>query len=281
MTISYDGTKFHGWQRQFTTPERGVPRELPTIGEMADGRVELRTVQGVVQRAVNEVVRAPAIVQGASRTDAGVHAKAQCGTFAVEEETPRPPDEKIRRAINSKLPEDVLITQIERTHDDFDPISDCTSKGYRYTIHSGPDRPLWGRRFVWWTYEHLDGALMNEAAQHLVGTHDFATFAAVAHGRESTVRTIHHCSVTAEPAESPDGSLLTISVSGDGFLYNMVRIIAGTLMEAGRGRFEPEDMITIRDAADRARGGPTLGPSGLRLEWIEYPEFVVGEKWES
>ena len=275
LTIAYEGTRFHGWQRQFTTRAHGLPNDIPILGELPDGRVELRTVQGVVRRAVREAVNQDVEVQGASRTDSGVHAMAQCGAFTVEGEGRRPPDATLSRAINAKLPDDVLVTEIVRTEDTFRPISDCVSKGYRYSIHAGPERPLWDRRFVWWTYETLDPALMHHGAQHMVGEHDFASFAAAHHGRESTVRTVFACDVRRR--EGTDTPIIDIDVSGNGFLYNMVRIIAGTLMEVGRGRFESGEVSRIIEARDRAAAGPTLGPSGLCLRWIEYPGVVVGE----
>lgn len=276
LTIAYDGTDFHGWQRQYTTPDRGLPRDSPIIAELPNGRVELRTVQGVVQHAVQQVVDAPITVEGASRTDAGVHARAQCGALTVEDDAGRPPDERLAAAINAKLPADVLVRECVRTRDDFQPITDCASKGYRYTIHSGPVRPLWTRREVWWTYEKLEAEAMRTAGALLVGQHDFASFAAAAHGRESTVRTIFSCDVTESPGEHKGTRRIALDVSGDGFLYNMVRIIAGTLMEVGRGRFPPGEIKEMLLARDRAAAGPTLGPAGLSLEWIRYPDFTCG-----
>jgi tRNA pseudouridine38-40 synthase len=199
--------------------------------------------------------------------------------FTVDDDTPRAPDERLARAINSKLPADVLITHAERVGDAFEPISDCRAKGYRYSMHSGPERPMWSRRRVWWTYEALDAERMQQAATHLVGTHDFASFAAASHGRESTVRTIFGCTVHSSSGEG-GGTLIEIDVWGNGFLYNMVGIIAGTLMEVGRGRFTPDDVAAMIDAKDRASAGPTLGPAGLCLQWIEYPDFVCGERPE-
>ncbi|MEM1167303.1 MAG: tRNA pseudouridine synthase A, partial [Planctomycetota bacterium] len=279
LTIAYDGTAFHGWQRQFTTPERGLPTEIPVLGELDDGRVELRTVQGVVQRAVREVVGQPVTVQGASRTDAGVHAAAQCAAFTVEGEGGRPPDERLARALNSSLPGDVLVVEAARVEETFDPIGECRAKGYRYLIHAGPTRPLWDRARVWWTYESLEIDRMSQAAVHLVGEHDFASFAAAAHGRESTIREIFACTVQDVPgAQADDSRIIAIDVSGNGFLYNMVRIIAGTLMDVGRGRFEPGEIPAMLAARDRAATGPTLGPAGLRLEWIDYGAFTCGTK---
>ncbi|MHC4976759.1 MAG: tRNA pseudouridine synthase A [Planctomycetota bacterium] len=268
LTIAYDGTDFHGWQKQDVPV--GHPSASHAIGdefgEAGDRRVSIRTVQHVVEGAVRQVVRQPVQVRGASRTDAGVHARAQCGAFTCSDEVPRAPDERLARAINDKLPGDVLVTSCVRTHGGFDPIADCVSKAYRYTLCARRERPLWDRRYVSHTRYTLDPEAMREAASSLVGEYDFASFAAAGHGRESTVRTILSCVVTGECPGT-----IAIDVSGTGFLYNMVRIIAGTLLEVGRGVIASSDIPGIIEACDRGRAGPTLGPEGLRLEWIRYP----------
>jgi tRNA pseudouridine38-40 synthase len=264
LTLAYDGTDFHGWQRQDVPTDH--PLALAAIGEAAPGRLALRTVQHVVEQAVRQVVREPITIVGASRTDAGVHAQAQCAAFTCSEEARRPPDERLAQAITSRLPPDVVCLACEPAPLDFDPIGGCLAKGYRYAFHTGRTRPLWDRRYVWHTHHELDVARMQEAAAHLTGERDFAALAALDHGRDSTVRTIFACRVS-EPAPQR----VAIEVSGDGFLYNMVRILAGTLHEAGRGKIEPGDIPDILESKDRRRAGPTLPPEGLRLEWIRYP----------
>lgn len=249
LTVAYDGTDFCGWQRQ-------CPPDGP----------ELRTVQLAVMEAVQHVVREPVEVLGASRTDSGVHARGQVAAFTCEAE--RDP-ERMRRAIDSRLPDDVRVVSAELTRETFDPIADATSKGYSYTLAyataDGTPRPLFDRRYVARTAYRLDPAHMHHAAQALIGEHDFASFAALHHGRKSTVRTIFDCGVR------PVGPhRLRIDVSGNGFLYNMVRIIAGTLIEVGRGKIAPADMPDILTAADRTSAGPTAPPEGLCLEWIDY-----------
>lgn len=264
LTIAYDGTAFHGWQKQ----------------NRPDG-TSLRTVQAVVEEAVRETVKQPIVVMGASRTDTGVHALGQVAAFTAE--TPIP-DDRMARAITSRLPDDVQILRAERVRNDFDPISDCVAKGYRYHFAHGITaedipgrrRPLFDRHYVFWTYHDLDADRMNEAARHLIGEHDFASFAKINHGRESTVRTIYDCAARATEAHR-----CHVNVAGSGFLYNMVRIIAGTLMEVGRGAIEPEAMRDILAAADRRAAGPTLPPTGLCLQWIRYRddrgEYIDGE----
>lgn len=256
LTVAYEGTLFHGWQKQEPPP----PAE------------PLRTVQAVLEQAVREVVREPITILGASRTDAGVHAKAQCAAFTCADL--RIPLHKLPRAINSRLPDDVQVRKAELAIDDFDPIKHCLAKGYRYRIaHGGPRRslpPLFPRRLVYATWHQLDPELMNEAARGFLGEHDFVSFAQLNHGRESTVRTIHQCKVDA-----PSHSRCQIDVAGNGFLYNMVRIIAGTLAEVGRGKIKPEAIAEIIAARDRTAAGPTLPPEGLCLMWIKYPDSVL------
>ena len=276
LTVAYDGGAFHGWQRQ--TQPAGAPLPgSPRAEETADGRLELRTVQGELERAVRRVVREPVTLVGASRTDSGVHALAQCAAFTCTSEegahTGWPESrglDALVRAINASLPDDAIVTGARRVGDGFDPIADCVAKGYSYTIHASLTRPLWDRRVVHHAWHDLDPAPMREAARALVGEHDFASFAAVHHGRSSTVRTVHACDV-ADLGVVEGGRRLRIDVSGNGFLYNMVRIIAGTLADVGRGRLEPGAIPGIIGARDRRAAGPTLPPEGLRLEWIRYP----------
>jgi tRNA pseudouridine38-40 synthase len=292
LTIGYDGTDFCGWQKQEPPEAAGVapekvlsaPAEPTPGGPLAPGRIELRTVQAVVERAVREVVREPVELIGASRTDSGVHARAQVAAFTCSGEggtdrTGWPVSrgtEPLLRAINSRLPEDVLVLAADEVPAGFNPIGDCTAKGYSYTLHLSPHRPLWERRFVHHLWIPLDVAAMQGAAQRFVGEHDFAAFAAAGHGRLSTVRTIFDCRVIEEspPASAPEpggpGRRLRIEVSGNGFLWHMVRIIAGTLVEVGRGKLAPDRVAAIIESMDRQRAGPTLPPRGLCLEWVRY-----------
>jgi len=254
LTIAYDGTNFNGWQKQ---KPGGAARFQ-----------SLRTVEGVVEQAVREVTHERTRLIGSSRTDSGVHAIGQAAAFTTE--SPIPP-ERMAMAINSRLPNDVQVRKAVVVHAEFDPIQHCVSKGYRYSIKHGARGevipPLFERFYVYWMPHPLDAERMQCAAEKFIGRHDFASFTKAGHGRESTVRTIHHCSVTIE-----DEHHCYMDVSGSGFLYNMVRIIAGTLVAVGRGHFEPEDILDIIEARDRRAAGPTLPPHGLCLQWIEYPE---------
>lgn len=291
-----------------TTDQKNlIVEELPIREGESRPRVAMRTVQHVVERAVRAIVRENIILDGASRTDSGVHAKGQVAAFTCtgeaanerNDEHPVPPTTALRslwtdtratpssqpgnipthtgwplsrgtdrliRAINARLPADVLVTHAQVVSDTFNPITDCTSKAYSYSIHTGPIRPLFDRNLVHCVYDPLNIAAMQAAAKHLVGEHDFVSFAALHHGRASTVRTVFSCDVTSN--ESPNR--VRIDITGNGFLYNMVRIIAGTLVEVGRGRMSPDAIPEILAKKDRRAAGPTLPGSGLCLEWIRY-----------
>lgn len=244
LTLAYDGAQFHGWQRQ-TTPQGQV----------------LRTVQGVVEQALQRLCGQPIHVIGASRTDAGVHARGQVAHFDA---VCRVPVENLAHALTGRVPRDVDILDARIAPPDFHAIRDAKRKEYRYTIHNTRRRPLWLRTRALHFWEPLDERRMNDAAARLVGEHDFAGFASAGHGRESTVRTIHACSV-----ERIDQTV-TIIVQGNGFLYNMVRILGGTLVEIGRGHCNPERIDQALASGNRADAGPTLPAEGLCLEWIQY-----------
>lgn len=279
LIIAYDGTDFHGWQRQPMGDDHAARHGFEPGGDM-------RTVQGVVEDAVRETLREPSInLVGSSRTDAGVHALGQVATFVTEPDPTRGvgwPTERgcdtLAKALNSRLPRDILVREAHAVRDDFNPFTDAVSKEYTYTIATGRVRALWQRRYVFHTWYGLDPRLMRRGATDLVGEHDFVSFAQINHGRTTTVRTIHGCSVeVVTPGELADTGLFVdehpmvrVRVSGSGFLYNMVRIIAGTLMEIGRGSMPADAIPKIIASKDRREAGPTLPPQGLRLEWIEH-----------
>lgn len=246
LTLAYDGTAFHGWQQQ----------EPPD-------REPLRTVAGVVGGALRRLLGQSVSLVGASRTDAGVHAGGQVAHFDA---SVRIPLDRLAHAINSRLPEDVEVIGVEHAASDFDAISNAVAKQYRYRIFNTTQRPLHKRYYVWHCWTPLDIGAMRDAAARLVGTHDLAGFAAAGHGRTSTVRTIFDCRIETKMPE------LQVVVEGGGFLYNTVRIIAGTLVEVGRGRFGPDVIDRVLVTGDRSLGGPTLPAHGLCLEWIKYGE---------
>jgi tRNA pseudouridine38-40 synthase len=294
LTIAYDGTDFCGWQKQeppattMAAAEKVLQAPASELDEEGPGaeRITLRTVQEVVERAVREVVREPITLVGASRTDSGVHARGQVAAFTASDDAASGwPASRgtlpLLRAINSRLPEDVLIIDAAPAAENFNPIRGAVSKGYSYLLHISPHRPLWERRYVHHAWVPLQVEPMREAAAARVGEHDFAAFAAAGHGRLSTVRTIFDCRVVDEGRidDGPGRAVgegaewarrLRIEVSGNGFLWNMVRIIAGTLVDVGRGRLTVEDVRAALASGDRRRTGPTLPPTGLCLEWICY-----------
>lgn len=280
LTIAYDGTDFCGWQKQeppiAQAEATGSGGHIdPTLETTEPGRVALRTVQAIVERAVREVVREPVLLHGASRTDSGVHARGQVAAFTATDDPAMMAKgsgwplergtEALRRAINGRLPEDVMVVGAEPASPEFDPIGHCIGKGYSYTMHASRERPLWDRRFVHQVWEPLELEPMQAVAAELVGEHDFAAFAAAGHGRLSTVRRIDALTVMRVDAER-----IRIDISGSGFLWNMVRIIAGTLADAGRGRLDVKDVREALRTGDRRKAGPTFPASGLCLEWVRY-----------
>jgi tRNA pseudouridine38-40 synthase len=243
LTIAYDGSDYHGWQIQpgFTT------------------------IQGILTEALQGLLGPRARVCGASRTDAGVSALGQVGLIQIDSPIPT---ENLAKAITDRLPEAVAIVRAEDVPMGFDVIGDVTSKLYRYTIFCGPVRPVLHMRHCWHIPARLDVPAMDAAARLLVGRKDFRSFAAAADHREDTIRTIFRCDVTDGQAES--GRWIHVDVEGDGFLYNMVRNIVGTLVEVGIGRWKPERIPEILDVRNRTAAGPIAPPHGLCLMWIQY-----------
>ncbi len=239
LTVQYDGSKYHGWQVQ-------------------PGK---RTIQGELIEAVSNLVGVRTHVHGASRTDAGVSALGQVCLFEVDSPIPT---ENFPRAVNGWLPRDIVVISAEQAPAKFDLMGGVKSKLYRYTIYTGRHRPVLRLNQCWHIPKKLDVVAMNQAAQDLVGTKDFKSFATAKDKREQTVRTIFRCQVTAED------SWIYVDVEGDGFLYNMVRNIVGTLVEVGVGRWQPERMNEILEALSRTAAGPLAPAQGLCLMWIKY-----------
>ena len=256
LTIAYRGTRYHGWQAQAASDTyTGDP---PPAGE------GIPTVQESLQRALGQVVGHPVTLSGSSRTDAGVHAKGQVAHF----DTPavQIPQEGLRRAVNSRLPPDILIRTIEPVPDAFDAIRSTDTKRYQFFVWNDKDRPVFFSDLAWHRWQYLDVPKMARAAAHFVGTHDFVSFARPGHMRDSTVRTVHACDVSWRRPK------LVIGVEGSGFLWNMVRIMVGTLVEVGLGRHEPDAVRDMLLARDRRAAGPTAPPHGLYLQWIRFRE---------
>ena len=248
LTVAYDGTNYSGWQVQ--------PTE--------------ETIEGVLNRELSRLLNEDIKVIGASRTDAGVHAE---GAIAVFDTESRIPGEKFSYALNRSLPEDIVIRKSQDVPNDFHPRKTSTKKTYRYTIwHDNFVQPT-KRLYTHWIYTKLDIEKMQCAAEYFVGEHDFAGFCSANNQTESTVRTIYDMKVCS----SCNGKQIDIVVTGNGFLYNMVRIIAGTLIEVGQGKISPNDVDTIIKSGDRSLAGNTAPAKGLTLcsyEFMEYPHII-------
>lgn len=239
LTLAYDGTAFAGWQRQ--------PGQ--------------RTVQGVLEDAIEAMDGAPHRARGASRTDSGVHATGQRVGFDPAREIP--PYGWVH-GLNGKLPDDVAVTAAEAREPGYDPRFDAVGKHYRYVIHTGEVRDPLLRDRVWHVGRPLDVEAMHRAAQLLLGRHDFVAFQAANDERDNTVRTLTRIDVRGAFADDP--RLVAIDVEGNAFLKNMVRILAGTLVEVGRKRFDAARVgALVAEGAQRPAAGPTAPPQGLTL----------------
>ena len=241
LVVSYDGTNYHGWQLQ---------KNAVTIEEKLNEAISLLTGEDIQ-------------VTGASRTDAGVHAHGNVAVFDTESEIPA---EKFSYALNSRLPEDIVIQESKEVAPDFHPRHVSCKKTYEYTILNRKFPLPEYRNSALFYYGILDVEKMKEAAKRFVGEHDFAAFCSAGAQVETTVREIYELSVEKK------GDLILLRVTGNGFLYNMVRIIAGTLLEVGKGRILPAEVPEIISSCDRGKAGPTAPAKGLKLMEICFLE---------
>ena len=239
LTITYDGSEYHGWQIQ----------------------PGFKTIQGLLTEALGDLLGNKTRICGASRTDAGVSALGQVGLIQIDSPVPT---QNLARAITDRLPPDIAVTKAEEVPPGFDVIGAVKNKLYRYTIFTGQVRPVLQIRHCWHVPAKLDTGAMAEAAGHLVGKKDFKSFASAADRREDTVRTVFRCDVISR------AYWIYTDVEGDGFLYNMVRNIVGTLVEVGTGRWKPEKITEILGAKDRTAAGPIAPGAGLCLMRVEY-----------
>lgn len=239
LVVAYDGTNYHGWQVQ----DNGI------------------TIEEVLNRTISELVQEDIKVIGASRTDAGVHA---CGNVAVFDTESRIPGDKFSFALNQRLPEDIRIQKSCEVDADFHPRYADTVKTYEYNILNRRFELPTKRLYAAFCYYPMDIERMNQATAYLVGEHDFKSFCSAGAQVQTTVRTIYAVNVTKED------DMVHIRITGNGFLYNMVRIIAGTLMQVGTGLMEPEQVKEILEARDRSKAGPTAVAKGLTLVEIRY-----------
>ena len=243
LTVSYDGTGYSGWQRQ----ENAM------------------SVQQRLEEALQKALGMKTAVTGASRTDAGVHALAQAAHFDTSSTIP---DEKFPFVLNNLLPYDIRVTNARLVTPDFHARFSCRGKTYTYRMHNAPHASALYRNLTCHVPVYLDAGVMDEAAKRVIGTHDFAAFAAAGGSAKTTVRTITDAGVSRK------GELVSLTVSGNAFLYNMVRILAGTLIEIGQGNLRPEMLTEALATGNRLLLGPTAPPHGLELTRVEYD--VIG-----
>ncbi|MCI9411167.1 MAG: tRNA pseudouridine(38-40) synthase TruA [Eubacterium sp.] len=241
LTVAYDGTNYHGWQIQNNA----------------------LSVEEVLTKALRELLGEETELTGASRTDAGVHA---LGNVAVFDTNTRIPAEKIAIAVNQRLPEDIRVMRSEEVPQSFHPRYCASRKTYEYRITNAEIQQPVKRLYSHFVYIPLNVERMKETAKYFCGEHDFAGFCSAGSQVRTTVRTIDGLQIVQEDED------ICIRITGNGFLYNMVRIIAGTLIEIGMGRREPETVCQALRQADRSLAGPTAPARGLRLIQIEYEE---------
>lgn len=241
ITIEYDGKDFSGWQKQ--------PNKL--------------NIQGEIERAIEEITGEEVDLIASGRTDAGVHALAQVANFKIEKDIPI---EKIPYALNSKLKKSIRVKSAEEVDEKFHSRYTCKRKTYRYVINNSVQGTAIYRNLQYHFPEKLDEEKMNKGIKYLIGEHDFKSFKASGTSSKSSVRTIYDAKVTRE------GDIVTIELTGNGFLYNMVRIISGTLIDVGIGKTKPEEVKEILEAKDRLKAGKTLPPTGLYLLNVKYEE---------
>lgn len=241
LKLMYNGTAYHGWQ---------VQKNAVTVAE-------------TLEKALSTVVCHPVKCTGAGRTDAGVHAETYIANFRT---TSSIPCDRIPLAVNTRLPRDIVVVKATQVPDSFNAIGSCLRKEYTYRIYNSRFKnPFYVNRAYFYP-KHLDEEFLNRAAGMFVGTHDFAAVRSVGTETKSTVRTIYYCDVTR------NGDLLELKVCANGFLYNMVRAITGTVLYAAEGKFTPEDIPGILERGDRTAAGPTVPPGGLYLTRLWYED---------
>lgn len=246
MEIQYMGEAYSGWQRQSNAS----------------------SIQQKIEEAIYKVTGQYADVIGSGRTDSGVHALAQVANVKVKTKIP---PERIKHALNYYLPKDIRIMKTARCSDEFHARFDAKRKTYRYRINVNSVESPFERGRAYFVGRELDCSTMKEMAEQFVGEHDFSAFRSEGSSSKSTVRTVYDCEVNRE------GDIISIRITGNGFLYNMVRIIAGTLVEVGKGKKFPIEQLF--ESGDRSKAGHTAPALGLFLEKVYYDIDIDGSKW--
>ncbi|MBE6936907.1 MAG: tRNA pseudouridine(38-40) synthase TruA [Ruminococcaceae bacterium] len=241
LTLNYMGTAYHGWQRQQNAA----------------------TIQATLEDAFAALTGHHSAFIGCGRTDAGVHARGYVANTRAETSIPM---EKLPLALNAKLPRDISVYRAEQVSEDFHAVFSCVGKEYTYTIQNGRVRnPFLNDRAMFIPAE-LDRAAMAQCAAEFVGTHDFAAVRSLGSNVKTTVRTVFDCEVGGTE------ELITVRIKASGFLYNMARAMAGTLVYAGLHKLQPGDITEILKSGDRRLAGPTLEPGGLCMTGVWYEE---------
>ena len=248
LRLRYDGSAYHGWQLQ----------------------KEDITVAAVLEEALEKVCGHPVRVTGCGRTDAGVHALRYCANFRTDSTIPA---DRIPYALNTRLPADVAVVDAVEAEEDFNAILSCRKKEYIYRILNAKIRDPFLEKRVCFYPQNLDLERMKKAAEAFIGTHDFRAVRSEGTRTRTTVRTVYSCTV------EKTGDLITVAICADGFLYNMCRAIAGTLVYASYGKLEPENIPLLLEKGDRRLTGPTMPPQGLYLHRVWY-DGAVGEMME-
>ena len=243
LVLEYDGSRYDGWQKQGNTGN---------------------TIQGRLEQVLERMTGQPAEVQGSGRTDGGVHALGQVANAHIATDL-RP--EEIFSYVNRYLPEDIRVLQADFAPERFHSRLNAEEKTYRYVLDTAPKTDVFRRRYVWTLGEALDGEAMERTARLLCGTHDFRGFSTKRPGKKSTVRTLRSLEIHSR------GTCLEFEFCGDGFLYHMVRILMGTLVEAGQGKRTPESVLQVFETGDRSLAGFTAPAKGLFLVSVSYPDF--------
>lgn len=239
MTVQYDGARYSGWQRQGNTSS---------------------TIQGRLEQTLSRLLEEPVSVSGSGRTDGGVHALGQIANFRTNVFLDC---EKFRNRLNDALPEDIFVSDLRLAAERFHARLSAREKVYRYTIENGTERNVFARKYVYHVAEPLDAEKMTRAANLLLGAHDFRGYSA-GHTKKSTVRHLSAVDIRRE------GENLTLTFTGNGFLYNMVRILTGTLIEVGRSQRTPESVLDALKSGKRTDAGFTAPPQGLCLMEVHY-----------
>lgn len=244
LFLTYEGTAYHGWQVQ----KRDV-----TIGQ-------------TMEEAAARIVGHPVKMTGCGRTDAGVHAKKYVANFRT---TSTIPVDRLPYAMNTHLPEDIVVTGAMEVHEDFNAIGSCVRKEYTYLIYNSRIRDPFYVNRAWFYPKHLDETIMQQAASQFVGTHDFAAVRSVGTDVKSTVRTVYYYNVERK------GDLIELKVCANGFLYNMARAMAGTVVYAAEGKIRPEEIGALLESGNRTAAGPTVPPGGLYMTQLWYDDGKV------